>query len=784
MSVVGLDVGNSSSKIGLARARGVDIVTNEVSNRSTPSLVSFGPKCRALGEAAATAQTSNFKNTVGSLKRMVGRTLDDVSVQKYEKPFVNAELVDANCEVGVKVRYEGKEQVFSATQLLGMFLGKLRDTAQEGAGGAAVSDIVLAAPIWFSDSQRRGMLNAADIANLNPLRLMNEPTATALGYGITKTDLPDADKPRYVMFVDIGHSSYQASVVAFSKGQLTVLGASSNPNFGGRNFDRALVEHFAKEFQGKYKIDVLSNPKAMFRLAAGCERLKKVLSANSVAQLNVESIMSDVDAASQMNREEFEQLIKPYLVNVRGPLDEALKQSGLAVDDLATVELVGGSSRVPALKERIGEWFGRTLSSTLNQDESIVRGATLACAMLSPVFRVREFAVHDISPYAIKVSWDPAADVPDEENELVVFSENNPAPSTKILTFYRKEPFKLDASYADPNALPAGTDPSLGSVTIQGVKPNAQGDHSIVKVKARLNLHGVLNFESAYTVDEVEVEEQVPVVDPAAPADENEPKKELRKVKKLQRKDELSIQSHVGHLNAGELEALKEKEGAMYAADKLVADTEDRKNALEEYIYDMRSKLDERFKPFVQPAEKEVLLKKLSESEDWLYTEAGEDAAKSQYVQRLDALQKMGAPVVNRWKQFEGRPKAAAQLREVVNNYMNAFENEPVKYDHLTDEDKSKVIEKAATASKWLEDMMYKQSEMPKDVNPKLTIEDIHKHREDVIYACTPILSKLKPRAPEPAKGEPEKPKADAEKQEAEPDIADANEKKTDMDVD
>ena len=223
----------------------------------------------------------------------------------------------------------------------------------------------------------------------------------ALGYGITKTDLPEPENPRNVIFVDVGHSSYQVSVVAFCKGQLTVLGAWSDPNFGGRNFDRALMEHFAEEFKGKYKIDVFSNPKSTFRLAAGCERLKKVLSANTFAQLNVESLMNDIDAASQLKREEFESMIAPYLDRIHVPLDRALEQSGLSKDEIFSVELVGGSSRVPAIKERITQWFGRSLSFTLNQDEAIVRGCTLACATLSPVFRVREFSVHDTTPLSL-----------------------------------------------------------------------------------------------------------------------------------------------------------------------------------------------------------------------------------------------------------------------------------------------------------------------------------------------------------------------------------------------
>ncbi|PKI84710.1 adenyl-nucleotide exchange factor sse1 [Malassezia vespertilionis] len=758
-SVVGFDIGNSCSKIGVARARGVDIVANEVSNRSTPSLVSFGTKSRMIGEAAATAQTSNFKNTVGSLKRLVGRKLDDYSIQHFEKPFVNAELVDAGGEVGVKLRYSNEDHVFSATQLLGMFIGKLRDTTQADMGGSAASDVVISVPIWFTDAQRRAMLNAAEIANLNTLRLINEPTAAALGYGITKTDLPEPENPRNVMFVDLGHSSYQVSIVAFSKGQLTVLGASAEPNFGGRDFDRALMQHFAEEFKQKYKIEVFSNPKAITRLAAGCERLKKVLSANSVAQLNVESLMNDIDVSAQFKREQFEELIAPYLERIDSPLNIALEQSGIAKEELHSVEIIGGSSRVPALKERISAWFGRGLSSTLNQDEANVRGDTLACAILSPVFRVREFSVHDISPYPIKVSWKPAPDVPDEDNELVVFNPNNPIPSTKILTFYRKEPFTLDVEYADPSKLPKGANPKLGHATIQGVKPNENGDHSIVKVKARLNLHGIVNIESAYTVDEVEQEEEVPV----QVAEGEPPKTEKRIVKKLQRKDDLPVESNILVLANTQLEKYRETENEMHASDRLVADTEDRKNALEEYIYDQRSKLDERLASFVQPEEKTKFLEALGEAEDWLYTEEGEEATKSAYTQRLDKLLKMGAPIAFRWKETDDRSKAAAQLREVVNKYTSVFENESEKYDHLSDDDKMKVIEAAANAGKWLEDMMIKQSEMPKNVDPKLTSEVIQKRKDEVIFSCTPILTKPKPRTsatePKAEEGAPKEPK-------------------------
>ncbi|KAG5219609.1 adenyl-nucleotide exchange factor [Salix suchowensis] len=271
MSVVGIDFGTLHSKIGVARHRGIDIITNEVSNRATPSLVAFGPKQRAIGESAKTQETSNFKNTIGSLKRLIGRTLNDPDVEA-EKKFLNAKLIDLNGQVGTQVNYIDEPHTFTATQLTAMYLAKLRDIAAAELK-TGVTDVVIAIPGWFTDIQRRALLDAASIANLNVLRLINDSTATALGYGITKSDLPESDNP----------STLSVTIVAFSKGQLIVKSSAYDRHLGGRDIDFALVRHFAEEFKSKYKIDVMSSPKATFRLTAGCEKLKKVLSANAEA---------------------------------------------------------------------------------------------------------------------------------------------------------------------------------------------------------------------------------------------------------------------------------------------------------------------------------------------------------------------------------------------------------------------------------------------------------------------------------------------------------------------
>lgn len=741
MSVVGVDFGTLHSKIGVARNRGIDIIANEVSNRATPSLVAFGPKQRAIGESAKTQETSNFKNTIGSLKRLIGRTLQDPDVQA-EKKFLNANLVDVAGTVGVEATYRGEKHAFSATQLVAMYLGKLRDiTANELK--TAVSDLVIAVPGWFTDIQRRAMLDAAQIAGLNALRLINDTTSVALGYGITKLDLPDPENPRHVMFVDVGHSSMSVSIVAFSKGQLAVKAAAYDRHLGGRDIDYALLQYFAAQFNAKYHIDVLSNPKATFRLGVGCEKLKKVLSANNEAPLNVESLMNDIDASSKLNRETYEELISGVLDRIAAPLQQALAESGLSIDAIDTVELVGGTTRIPAVRTRIQAALGgKILSTTLNQDEAIARGATFAAAFQSPTFRVREFHVHDIAQYPIKVCWERAESDPDDDTELVVFPRGNSIPSTKILTFYRKEPFELDAEYAEPAGLPGGINPWIARFTANAVPPAPNGDLTCVKLKTRLNLHGIMSFESAYTED-VEEREEAMEVDGEAP-----------KKKRVVKKNEILFSARTSSLDTSVVEKLKEQEAEMHAADKLVMDTEDRKNALEEYVYDMRAKLDERYSSYVQPAEKEKLNAMFSEAEDWLYSDEGEDATKSAYVSKLDALKAVGDPIVARYREAEERPKAMAQLRATLNDYISQATSSDDKFAHIPESEKQKVVEKCATVQKWLDDQNARQAERAKNVDPVLTSGEILKKREEVIYFAIPILTKPKPK-PVKAEGTP-----------------------------
>ncbi|KAH6563025.1 hypothetical protein BASA60_010942 [Batrachochytrium salamandrivorans] len=435
MSVVGIDFGNLNTVVAVARNRGIDVITNETSNRATPSLVSFGERQRFLGEAAKTQEVSSFKNTVGGLKRVAGRPFSDPEVLSKEKRFINSNIVEGeNGHAAASVMFQNEPQVFSFSQIASMFLVKVREFTSSEIK-APVTDCVISCPTWFTDAQRSALIGAAEIAGLNCLKLMNDTTAAALGYGITKLDLPDPTdtkvKPRIVTFVDLGHSSYQVAVVSFVKGKLIVKGTAWDRNLGGRDIDDVITNHFIKEFDAKYHMDINSNAKAVFRLRQGAERVKKILSANAVTTLNVECLLDDKDVSGQVKRADFEEWITPLVQRLIPPLKSALAAAGVTPDEETLAKFFGGSLE-----------GSNKLATTMNQDEAVARGCALQCAIISPIFKVRDFTTQEWNGYPIDLSWDASQAPATKSGEQVVtnmeaFALGNAIPSSKILTFVR-----------------------------------------------------------------------------------------------------------------------------------------------------------------------------------------------------------------------------------------------------------------------------------------------------------------------------------------------------------
>ncbi|XP_014855560.1 PREDICTED: heat shock 70 kDa protein 4-like [Poecilia mexicana] len=802
MSVVGFDVGFMNCYVAVARAGGIETVANEYSDRCTPACVSFGPRNRAIGAAAKSQVVTNCKNTVQGFKRFHGRAFSDPYVQSLKNSLVYDIAQMPSGTTGIKVMYMEEEKVFSIEQVTAMLLTKLKETA-EGALKKPVADCVVSVPCYYTDAERRSVMDAAQIAGLNCLRLMNETTAVALAYGIYKQDLPaPEEKARNVVFVDLGHSGYQTSVCAFNKGKLKVLATACDQLLGGKDFDEVLVKHFCEEFGKKYKLDVKTKPRALVRLYQECEKLKKLMSANSSdLPLNIECFMNDIDVSAHMNRGQFEEMCVDILARVEPPLHSLLEQAKLKKEDIYAVEIVGGASRIPAVKERISKFFGKELSTTLNADEAVARGCALQCAILSPAFKVREFSITDVVPYPISLKWHSAAE--EGLSDCEVFPKNHAAPFSKVLTFYRKEPFSLEAYYSSPNELPY-PDPTIGQFVIQKVVPQASGESSKVKVKVRVNIHGIFSVSSASLVEvqksdeteepmeteqvsdkdgetkmQTDQETQSAQGDAQKQTDDKTPNEseemetsteenkgekksdqppQAKKAKVKTKVLELPIENSPQWQLANDmLNLFVENEGKMIMQDKLEKERNDAKNNVEEYVYDMRDKLHGMLEKFVSESDRDTLSLKLEDTENWLY-EDGEDQPKQVYIDKLAELKTRGQPIMDRFMEAEERPKAFEELGKQIQMYMKfveAFKMKDEQYDHLDEADVTKVDKLNNEAMIWMNSTMNQQSKQSLAVDPIVKVKDIKAKTRELFSACNPVVTKPKPKVEVPKEETP-----------------------------
>ncbi|XP_063342196.1 heat shock 70 kDa protein 4a [Pelmatolapia mariae] len=789
MSVVGFDLGFQSCYVAVARAGGIETIANEYSDRCTPSFVSFGPRNRSIGAAAKSQVVTNYKNTVQSFKRLHGRAFTDPYIHSAKSKLVYELAPMPSGATGIKVMYMEEERIFSTEQVTGMLLTKLKETA-ESALKKPVVDCVISVPSYFTDAERRSVVDAAQIAGLNCLRLMNETTAVTLAYGIYKQDLPaPEEKPRIVVFVDLGHSGYQVSVCAFNKGKLKILATAFDSDLGGKDFDDILVNHFCEEFGTKYKLDVRSKPRALVRLYQECEKLKKLMSANSSdLPLNIECFMNDIDVSSKLNRGQFEEMCSGLLAKVEGPLRSVMEQAKLKKEDIYAVEIVGGATRIPAIKERISKFFGKELSTTLNADEAVARGCALQCAILSPAFKVREFSITDVVPYSISLKWNSAAE--EGLSDCEVFPKNHAAPFSKVLTFYRKEPFSLEAYYNNPKELPYPK-ATIGQFLIQNVVPQASGESAKVKVKVRVNVHGVFSVSSASLVEVVKTAEgeepmetdqivkeeeskmQVDQEDQKLQAGDNGDKKteteemetttedakqqekkndqppQAKKPKVKTKTLELPIESSLDwQLSREELNLFVENEGKMIMQDKLEKERNDAKNNVEEYVYDMRDKLHGILEKFVNEADRDLFSLKLEDTENWLY-EDGEDQQKQVYIDKLAELKKIGQPIHERYVEAEERPKAFEELGRQIQMYMKIIEAYKAKvelYDHLDELEVTRVDKQVNDAMVWMNGKMNQQNNQDLTLDPVVKVTEIKAKIKELYASCNPVLSKPKPK--------------------------------------
>ncbi|XP_075707806.1 heat shock protein 105 kDa [Rhinoderma darwinii] len=804
MSVVGFDLGFQNCHVAIARAGGIETVANEFSDRCTAAVISFGTKNRTIGVAAKNQLVTNPTNTVSHFKKLHGRSFSDPFVQE-EKYNLAYELVQTNSGgVGFRVMYMDEPHIFSVEQITAMLLTKLKETAESNLK-KPVTDCVISVPSYFTDAERRSVLDSAQIVGLNCLKLMNDMTAVTLNYGIYKQDLPaPEEKANIVVFADMGHSSFQISACAFNKGKLKVLGTAFDPYLGGRNFDEKLVEYFCEEFKTKYKLDVKSKIRALLRLHQECEKLKKLMSSNSTdLPLNIECFMNDIDVCGRMCRSDFEALCADLLQRIDAPMRSLMEQIQLGVEDISTVEVIGGATRIPAVKERIANFFGKDVRTTLNADEAVARGCALQCAILSPAFKVREFSVTDVVPYPISLKWSTEAD--EAEGFQEVFNKNHAAPFSKVLTFYRKNAFQLEAFYSDPAAVSYPED-KIGQFVVQNISPCKDGEKAKVNVKVRVNTHGIFSVSTASVVEKMEVDEtdeqtvesEVGVMEeeksfqqdhpeagtqpqvqtdgqhsPPPESTSEEHKMTMTDTEKVEKKGdkpeakkpkikvkniEVPIEANfVWQLGKDLLNMYIENEGKMILQDKLEKERNDAKNAVEEYVYEYRDKLSGPYGKFIRDEDLGRFSELLTETENWLY-EDGEDQSRQVYVEKLDELKKHGNPVNERYREAEIRPKLFDELGKRLQHYIKIieeFKNQSEAYRHISATDMEKVEKCVRETMEWMNNAIKVQAKQRLDQNPAVYAYEIKAQLSALESSCHRIVTQPKPKMELPKSDKP-----------------------------
>ncbi|XP_058768373.1 heat shock 70 kDa protein 16-like [Vicia villosa] len=735
MSVVGFDIGNENCVIAVAKHRGIDVLLNDESKRETPAVICFGEKQRFLGSAGAASAMMHPKSTISQIKRFIGRRFSDPDMERDLKmlPLETSEGPDGG--VLIHLKYLQRDQTFTPVQIMSMLFAHLK-TMTEKDLEAPVSDCVIGIPSYFTDLQRRAYLDAARIAGLKPLRLIHDCTATALSYGIYKTNF-QSEGFTYVAFIDIGQCDTQVCIAGFQSRQMKVLSHTFDRSLGGRDFDEVLFTHFAEKFKEQYSIDVYSNAKACLRLRAACEKLKKVLSANPEAPLNIECLMDEKDVKGFITREEFESLASGLLERISKPCSQALLEAGLNAEKIVSVELVGSGSRIPAVSTLLTSLFKREPSRKLNASECVARGCALQCAMLSPTYRVRDYEVQDISPFSYGLASDEGPISVGSNG--VIFPKGQYIPSTAVLRLQRTSFFQLEAFYPNQYELPPGTFPKISSFMI-GPLPESHSSNTTVKVRVQLNLHGIFSIESATLIvdhaddnhsnyDAMDVDHVSETSDSSNfvangaedstnKSDSPQSSADYSRKDKAKRKLPIPVNENIyGGMTMAEISEAHEKELQLAQQDRAVELTKEKKNTLESYVYETRSKLFNAYRSFASDQERDDISRSLQETEDWLY-EDGDDETENAYTSKLEDLKRLVDPIENRYKDDEERAQAIKDFSALVSD-IHHFAGS------LPPQEKELVINEINKAVQWLTEKKQQQDSYPKNRDPILWSSNI-----------------------------------------------------------